>query len=91
MAEKLPNPAEFKAEVMKALLASAPDAIDFAEKFDLSPAELRVFIHDAIIHLDGGVEDARLPITTHPPEPFKRMSSTELKMLIGKYSNAKIH
>ena len=91
MATSMPHSVEFQAEIFKALLANAPAAMEFAERYGLSPAEIRDIIHDAILHLDGLPEgtDGTVPIMAHPPAELKRMTSKELKLLLGDYPDAR--
>ncbi|MDL2210053.1 hypothetical protein LJC26_04535 [Desulfovibrio sp. OttesenSCG-928-O18] len=89
MATNLPHSVEFKAQIIKAMLSNAPAAMEFAERYGLSPAEIRDIIHDAILHLDEPLEGN--PITAHPPPELKRMTSKELHLLLGEYPDSNLH
>lgn len=92
MTSSLPHSVEFKAEIFKALLDNTPAAMEFAERYGLSPAEIRDIIHDAILHLDGIPERTEcVPIMAHPPAALKSMTSKELRLLLGDYPESRLH
>lgn len=85
--DKAPR-AEFRAEILQALLSNAPAAMHYAEQYGLCPAEVRAIFHEALLHAIGNLRDPSpdLPILARPPADLSCKSPLELHMLLGNYS-----
>ena len=75
---------EFKAGIAKTLLSNSPAAVEFAQRFGLSPDEMCTVIKEAISHLEGTFEQENscIPITALPPAELMRLTSQELRTLL---------
>lgn len=77
--------AEFKAEILQALLAGAPAAMHYAEQYGLCPTEIRTILHEALLHAIGNMRELGpdLPILARPPAGLRCKSPLELHRLLG--------
>ena len=87
MTTRIQSKDDFKTGIAKALLSNTPAATEFAQRFGLSPDEMRTVIHEAILHLEGAfIQDSNdIPITAMPPSELMRLGSHELRMLLSNY------
>lgn len=74
----------FKTGLVKAFLSGSSAAVEFAQRFGLSPDEMHVTIKEAIVHLEGKGQGygPDIPIAALPPAELMRLTRQELHALL---------
>lgn len=87
MAVTMKHAQEFRVGLARSFFSNSPEAVEFAQRFGLSPDEMRTVIKEAIVHLEGkGLGyGPGVPIAAHPPAALMRLSSQELRALLDQF------